>query len=160
MSNIHCMKRLMTELKEINKDPNHLYSISPRENFLEWEFIIFGPPDTLYEGGIFPGEIIFPKDYPNKPPSVKFKNIIHPNIYSDGKVCISILHEGSDQYGYEKDIERWLPTHGVNTIMISIISMLSAPNFESPANVDVSVLCKDNYTEYKKKIYQLVALSQ
>ena len=102
----------------------------------------------------------FPEDYPNRPPEVTFSNIYHPNIYSSGKVCISILHEGTDTFGYESDIERWLPSHGVNTIMLSIISMLSAPNFESPANIDASKLWKNNPEEYKKKIYNLVSLSQ
>ena len=155
------LKRLLTEFKEISDDPNSLYSICPNEdNVLLWEFIVFGPPDTIYEGGIFEGFIEFPSNYPSNPPKVKFKNILHPNIYKNGEVCISILHEGSDVFGYEKDIERWLPSHGVNTIMISIISMLSAPNFESPANVDASILWKDNPELYKDKIYSLVTLSQ
>ena len=85
---------------------------------------------------------------------------IHPNIYKNGLVCISILHEGTDIYGYEKDIERWLPTHGINTIMISIISMLSSPNFESPANIDASTLWKNNPDKYKQEIYKMVSLSQ
>lgn len=154
------MKRLMIELKEIRKETNHLFSIYPGDNFLTWNFIIIGPPDTLYEGGLFNGTIIFTKEYPNKPPEVIFNNIIHPNIYPNGKVCISILHEGTDNFGYEKDIERWLPTHGINTIMISIISMLSAPNFESPANVDASILWKDHPDKYKHEIYKIVSLSQ
>ena len=145
-------KRLFMELKNIKEENNSLYSTSPSDdNFLDWDFIIFGPQNTLYEGGIFSGKMIFPSVYPSKPPQVIFNNILHPNIYKNGQVCISILHEGSDQFGYEKDIERWSPTHGINTIMLSIISMLSAPNFESPANLDASVLWKDNPTEYKKK---------
>ena len=44
--------------------------------------------------------------------------------------------------------------------MMSIISMLSDPNFESPANISASVLWKNNPLEYKKMIYQLVAKSQ
>ena len=154
------LKRLMTEYKEISKDPNYLYSIEPTENFYVWNFIIIGPPDTLYEGGMFKGHITFPTTYPNKPPQFIFHDMLHPNIYSDGGVCISILHEGSDQFGYEHDGERWSPSHSVNTIILSIISLLSAPNFESPANIDASVLWKDNIDEYKKKIYTMVAKSQ
>jgi len=57
-----------------------------------------------------------------------------------GDVCISILHEpGDDKYGYEKASERWLPVHTVETILISVISMLADPNDESPANVDAAV---------------------
>ena len=81
----------------------------------------------------------------------------HPNIYPDGKVCISILHDGVDQYGYESTGERWNPSHSVSSILLSIISMLPMPNFESPANIDASVMCKDNYDSYKRKIYKLVS---
>jgi ubiquitin-conjugating enzyme E2 G1 len=58
-----------------------------------------------------------------------------------GLVCISILHEpGDDKWGYEKASERWLPVHTVETIIISVISMLAEPNDESPANVDAGIL--------------------
>lgn len=155
------LKRLTSEYKGFLKDPNYYYSIAPTDDFLRWNFSIIGPPDTFYEFGIFPGYINFTSEYPNKAPDVVFSmDMIHPNIYKNGKVCISILHEGTDQYGYESDMERWLPTHGVNTIMMSIISLLSSPNFESPANIEASKLWKDNIEDYKKVIYQLVSKTQ
>lgn len=61
-------------------------------------------------------------------------------VDKNGDVCISILHEpGDDKFGYEKASERWLPVHTVETILISVISMLADPNDESPANVDAAV---------------------
>ena len=65
----------------------------------------------------------------------------HPNIYPDGKVCISILHPpGEDsQNAQEKAEERWRPILGVEAILISVISMLNDPNIESPANLDASI---------------------
>lgn len=61
-------------------------------------------------------------------------------VDKNGDVCISILHEpGDDKYGYEKAAERWLPVHTVETILLSVISMLADPNYESPANVDAAV---------------------
>lgn len=69
----------------------------------------------------------------------------------DGNVCISILHEpGDDRYGYEKPEERWLPVHTVETILLSVISMLADPNYESPANVDAAVCCYICISQYKK----------
>jgi ubiquitin-conjugating enzyme E2 G1 len=57
-----------------------------------------------------------------------------------GDVCISILHEpGDDQFGYESASERWLPVHTVESILLSVMSMLSDPNIESPANIDAAV---------------------
>ena len=62
-------------------------------------------------------------------------------VDKNGDVCISILHEpGDDKYGYEKAAERWLPVHTVETILLSVISMLADPNYESPANVDAAVI--------------------
>lgn len=76
-----------------------------------------------------------------------FVQLWTPKMYSfiftvgpDGVVCISILHEpGDDKYGYETASERWLPVHTVETILVSVISMISDPNDESPANVDAAV---------------------
>lgn len=57
-------------------------------------------------------------------------------VYPDGTVCISILHPPEeDKYGYESAAERWLPVHTPESILLSVISMLSSPNDESPANV-------------------------
>lgn len=61
-------------------------------------------------------------------------------VSKDGDVCISILHEpGEDKFGYERPEERWLPIHTVETILLSVISMINEPNDESPANVDAAV---------------------
>lgn len=151
------------EYSKINQDLEYSYSIEiNKDNFYEWNFIIIGPPDTFYEYGIFKGIIKFPTEYPDRPPKVFFTdNLFHPNIYAEnGLVCISILHEGEDSYGYESISERWKPNHSVNSIMMSIISLLGNPNFDSPANIEASVMWKDNEKEYKKKIYKLVSNSQ
>ena len=65
-----------------------------------WTVVFEGPSDTLYEGGFFKAKLTFPQDYPNNPPEMKFlTKMWHPNIYADGRVCISILHPpGTDQY--------------------------------------------------------------
>ena len=60
--------------------------------------------------------------------------------WESGDVCISILHPpGDDAFGYESASERWLPVHTVESILVSVISMLSSPNDESPANIDAAV---------------------
>ena len=76
-------------------------------------------------------------------------------------MCISILHEpGEDQYGYEKPEERWLPVHTVETIMLSVISMLSSPNSDSPANLEAAKEHREQPDLFKKKIQRIVRLSQ
>ncbi|CAO3687006.1 unnamed protein product [Umbelopsis vinacea] len=84
----------------------------------------------------------------------------HPNVYPDGTVCISILHPpGDDKYGYEKASERWSPVHTVETILISVISMLSSPNDESPANIEAAKEWREDYPAFKKKVQRIVRRS-
>lgn len=156
------LKRLYSELKDIRKEPNNLYSVGPCENnFYKWEIILFGPPNTIFENAIIEAYIEFSNDYPNKAPEFRFTSpMFHPNVYPDGKVCISILHEGVDETNYEKLSERWNPSQSVNSIIISIISMIISPNLDSPANVDASKLWKNNYDEYSQIIYKMIATSQ
>ncbi|EPS60730.1 hypothetical protein M569_14072 [Genlisea aurea] len=104
----------------------------------------------------------FPSNYPNSPPTVKFTSEIwHPNVYPDGKVCISILHPpGDDPNGYELASERWSPVHTVESIVLSIISMLSSPNDESPANVEAAKEWRDQRESFKKRVSRCVRKSQ
>jgi ubiquitin-conjugating enzyme E2 G1 len=152
------LKRLQIEYEQYIKENSNYYIILEPENFYEWSILLFGPTDTIYEGGIFECKLIFPKTYPNNPPEFKFITYIpHPNIYKDGKVCMSILHEGEDITGYENINERWTPAHNVNSILLSFLLILVEPNIESPADIDNCILYRNNYNEYKFKIYKLIA---
>uniref|UniRef100_A0A8C9B0W1 UBC core domain-containing protein n=1 Tax=Phocoena sinus TaxID=42100 RepID=A0A8C9B0W1_PHOSS len=88
--------------------------------------------------------------------------IWHPNVDKNGDACISILHEpGEDKYGYEKPEEHWLPIHTVETITISVISMLPDPNGDSPANVDAAKEWReDRNGEFKRKVARCVRKSK
>lgn len=155
---------LRKQLKELSRNPIEGFSagLVDDSNVFEWAVTIMGPPDTMYEGGFFNATMTFPPEYPNKPPVVKFlSEMWHPNVYPDGKVCISILHTpGDDPHGYEKADERWSPVQTVETIMLSIISMLSSPNDESPANIDAAKQFRDDRAGFRKKVAQCVRRSQ
>ena len=58
------------------------------------------PTDTPYTGGVYEFDILFPvkpPGYPSIPPKVKFRTTgagsvrFNPNLYNDGKVCLSLL---------------------------------------------------------------------
>ena len=132
------------------------------EDLFNWSVIFEGPPDTLYEGGFFKALMKFPEDYPNNPPEMKFvTEMWHPNIYPDGKVCISILHPpGTDEFNEQETAdERWRPILGVESILISVISMLNDPNLDSPANIDAAKNFKEDLEGFNKKVKKLTQLS-
>lgn len=78
------------------------------------------------------------------------RSLTHPNIYDDGRLCISILHApGEDETSGELASERWSPAQRVESVLISILSLLDDPEFSSPANVDASVLLRKDPVAYK-----------
>jgi ubiquitin-protein ligase len=82
-------------------------------------------------------------------------------VYESGEVCISILHPPEeDKYGYESAAERWSPVQTPETILLSVISMLSSPNDESPANIEAGKQWREDPSAFKKKVRKCVRDSQ
>jgi len=156
---------LARQLKELQKNSDG-FSVGLKDdsNLYAWQVIVEGPQATLYEGGYFQASLDFPPEFPSKPPVMVFTTpgFWHPNVYKDGKVCISILHEAKeDAFNQQESInEKWRPILSIEAIIVSVMSMLSEPNFESPANIDASVMWKKEPEVYKKKIRKLVRKSQ
>uniref|UniRef100_A0A8C3C7U3 Ubiquitin-conjugating enzyme E2 G2 n=1 Tax=Cairina moschata TaxID=8855 RepID=A0A8C3C7U3_CAIMO len=149
--------------KELTLNPPEGIVAGPmnEENFFEWEALIMGPEDTCFEYGVFPAILSFPLDYPLSPPKMRFTcEMFHPNIYPDGRVCISILHApGDDPMGYESSAERWSPVQSVEKILLSVVSMLAEPNDESGANVDASKMWREDREQFNKIAKQIVQKS-
>ncbi|KAJ1777096.1 ubiquitin-conjugating enzyme E2 G1 [Coemansia sp. RSA 1824] len=126
-----------------------------------WTVTLFGPSETYYEGGMFKAILKFPHNFPFEPPTMRFTSKMwHPNVYEDGRVCISILHSPEeDSSGYEDVSERWSAARSIESILVSVIAMLSSPNDESAANVDAAKMWRDDKSLYKKTAQRCVEKS-
>ena len=155
------MRRIHKDLRAVRDIPNEFFSFDPdienTDSGFKCNGNLFGHYG-FYKGCIIKFEMIFPKDYPNNPPTVNFiTKIFHPNIYTDGKVCISILHAGGDETNYEDDGLRWSPAQTLYSIITSIHYVLHNPNIESPANIDAALMLRTNPEEYNLIIRKMVA---
>ena len=103
--------RLIHDLKRFysRDEVSNLYAQPRGDNLLIWEAVIFGPEETIWDGGCFKLILEFNEEYPVKPPDVRFCTaIFHPNVYNDGKICLDILNN------------QWSSIFDVRTILESI----------------------------------------
>lgn len=93
MASSTAQRRLLQEYKALTNNPPEGITAGPvsEDDLLYWEALIQGPEGTPFEGGIFPAELKFPKDYPLAPPTMKFLGEIwHPNgIVSSPSLAVS-----------------------------------------------------------------------
>lgn len=71
MSSKAAIDRLKKEHKRIQKDPiPNIEAVPDETDLLTWHYVIRGPADSVYNNGIYHGKIVFPREYPYKPPSI------------------------------------------------------------------------------------------
>ena len=118
------VKRLVKDVKDIIKKPlldnGIIYSHSD-ENLLKGYAIIFGPKDTIYQNGAYFFEFDFPKTYPIEPPKLTYltnnsKTRFNPNLYRNGKVCVSILNTWKGP--------GWTSCMTIRTVLITLVTLL------------------------------------
>ncbi|KAL4917029.1 ubiquitin-conjugating enzyme/RWD-like protein [Aspergillus aurantiobrunneus] len=149
---------LMNEFKALTQEPWVNLELK-NDDIFNWTIgLIVLNPDSLFYGGYFQAAMKFPSNYPYSPPEFRFlRALYHPNIYTDGKLCISILHSpGEDEMSGELASERWSPAQRVESVLISILSLLDDAEVSSPANVDAGVLLRKDPEAYKDKVRKCV----
>lgn len=114
--------------------------------------------DSPFQGGVFFLAIHFPTDYPFKPPKVNFTTrIYHPNINSNGSICLDILR---DQWSPALTISKgnlivhqtMLNGKSTNTdflVLLSICSMLTDPNPDDPLVPEIAHVYKTDRARYE-----------
>lgn len=107
--------RLKQDYLRLLKDPvPYVKAVPLPTNILQWHYIVTGPENTPYEGGCYHGKLVFPREFPFKPPAIY---MITPNgrFKVNQKLCLSI----SD---YHPDT--WNPAWSVSTILTGLLSFM------------------------------------
>ncbi|ORY39250.1 hypothetical protein LY90DRAFT_510748 [Neocallimastix californiae] len=124
--------------------------------------IIFGPKDTIYEGAVFMFDICIPGDYPYSPPLVHYYSLtvgmgkLNPNLYEDGKVCLSLLGtwHGKDE------TEEWTSNSNILQVLLSIQGLVlgvQLPYFNEAGYDKLMENSEENFTAnyYNERAFYL-----
>nr|QBH73231.1 ubiquitin-conjugating enzyme E2 j2 [Nicoletia phytophila] len=107
--------RLKQDYLRLKKDPVPYVVAEPLpSNILEWHYVVTGPEGTPYEGGLYHGKLVFPREFPFKPPSIY---MITPNgrFKTNTRLCLSISDFHPDT---------WNPAWSVSTILTGLLSFM------------------------------------
>ncbi|EIW60640.1 ubiquitin-conjugating enzyme E2 [Trametes versicolor FP-101664 SS1] len=136
-------KRLQSELMTLMMSASPGISAFPRSdaNLYDWVGTIDGPAGTIYSGLKFKISISFPPTYPMSPPTIKFDSACyHPNVdLVGGGICLDILQD------------KWSAVYSVQTILLSLQSLLGEPNNASPLNPDAAAIW-DSPDQFKTQL--------
>jgi hypothetical protein len=187
------IKRIINEIKELNDSSsilgeNGIYYHYDESNINIVYALLVGPNDTPYEKGFYFFKFEYPLNYPMLPPIAKYctqgylmnpsnnssyEVRFNPNLYTCGKVCLSMLNTWSGP--------GWVPTNTISNVLVAIQALvlndyplMNEPGYENVdkkelmkynniihyANIKISVLNMVNNTPteflcFKDKLYEL-----
>ena len=131
-------RRLQKELVDIRKEEFPMFrNITVDEaNVLFWSGLIV-VNEAPYNKGAFKIEIVFPAEYPFKPPKITFKTkIYHPNVDEKGQVCLPII-----------SADNWKPATKTLQVIQALVTLIREPEPEHPLRADIA----EEYSKDRKK---------
>ncbi|XP_068608771.1 ubiquitin-conjugating enzyme E2 L3-like [Brachionichthys hirsutus] len=132
-------RRLSKELKDICESKTSCNIQVDESNVYNWKVLIV-PDSPPYNKGAFWIDVIFPPEYPFKPPKITFKTkIYHPNIDEKGQVCLPII-----------SAENWKPATKAKQVIDSLISLVSCPEPQHPLRADLAEEYNKDPAKFKK----------
>ena len=121
----NAIKRLLLDVKEIIKHPlenNGIYYKHDNNDMLKGTAMIIGPEGTPYHNGYYLFKFKFPVNYPFQPPKVEYmtndgSTRFNPNLYRNGKVCVSILNTWSG--------DQWTGCQTISSVLLTLCTLLN-----------------------------------
>jgi ubiquitin-protein ligase len=151
-------KRVLKDIERVQQElaSQGIWYEMDESNLTRGKALIRGPADTPYEGSLLLFSIQFPSDYPFSPPNVLFltsdgRTRFHPNLYVEGKVCLSILGTYSGP--------SWSGTQSLSSVLLSILGLLDANPLSHEPAYERGTLENIRHKEYANWVdHQMVGL--
>jgi ubiquitin-conjugating enzyme E2 Z len=158
-------RRLMKDISNMQKDTslkeNGIYFYVNPDYICDIKAMMIGPKDTPYEGGFFFFQInVDPIRYPMVPPKVKYlttdgKVRFNPNLYENGKVCLSMIGTWSGP--------GWAPCNTITSLLMAIQGLVlvdwplkNEPGHESDSEKNLAIY--NNIIEHETMRYAVTMM--
>ena len=154
-----CIHYLQQQEERLKAEAPDGASIGPYEcNACVWEATIFGPADTVWDGGIFSVEMVFPPDFPDSPPHVRFvTSMFHPQISPSGVPYLRALLMWHCCEARERTI------CGLLQQLVALLTADPSPEPATHLNLEASKLyfsrSDDEKKEYRRRAKRVVQRS-
>jgi ubiquitin-protein ligase len=113
----------------------------PDSNDLQNFEVTIVPESGLWKDAKYTFVFKVPDDYPHVAPKVTLKEkIYHPNIDTDGAVCLNLLRED------------WKPILTIQQIIHGLMFLFLEPNANDPLNREAAKVFRENYDLFKRKV--------
>lgn len=96
---------------------------------------------TALYNGAYDFELVFPDGYPFMSPRLTcLTPVYHPNIGSEGHVCLKVLREG------------WMPSYDLNSIVVSLLCAFHYLSADDALNTEAASLLENDYEEFERRV--------
>eukprot|EP00929_Paragymnodinium_shiwhaense_P008423 TRINITY_DN112377_c0_g1_i1.p1 TRINITY_DN112377_c0_g1~~TRINITY_DN112377_c0_g1_i1.p1 ORF type:complete len:249 (+),score=39.90 TRINITY_DN112377_c0_g1_i1:72-818(+) len=93
----------------------HIVARPTEKSLLVWHYVLHDlPPESPYNGGVYWGKLVFPKEYPHKPPSI-YMMTPSGRFQVNTRLCLSM----SDFHP-----ESWNPSWRIESILVGLVSFM------------------------------------
>lgn len=152
-------KRVLKDIERVQQELSSqgIWYSMDETNLTQGKALIRGPAGTPYEGSLLLFSVQFPSEYPFSPPKVLFltsdrQTRFHPNLYVEGKVCLSILGTYAGP--------SWSGTQSLSSVLLSILGLLDANPLSHEPAFERGTLADAKHRDYADWVdHQLVSLS-
>jgi ubiquitin-conjugating enzyme E2 Z len=140
------LKRVISDITELVKHPLHdngIYYEHDEENMLNGYVLIIPQGDSPYQHGYYFFTVEFPTNYPYSPPKMKYltnngHTRFHPNLYRNGKVCLSLLNTWRG--------DKWTSCNTLSSILLHLATLFTDNPLLHEPGITESHSDLDNYS--------------
>ncbi|KAJ2120340.1 NEDD8-conjugating protein ubc12 [Coemansia sp. RSA 2131] len=131
--------RLQKDLGELETYDDTEIVTSP-QNIMEFS-VIYRPQEGYYKHGEFKFQFSVNQNYPHEAPKVRcLQTIYHPNIDTEGHICLNILRED------------WKPVLNIQAVLFGLRLLFQVPNPDDPLNKEAAHKLVENEPEFARTV--------